>query len=829
MDSLGIRKTYLIPIKKLVLDIRKGSILRTYYVRPEYLEELRKKFLGEIGKPIIRYIPNLEEVENAIVGGNPQPILEKLYQLWELSEQDKIEVISEVINRHNFEPYILDNDIYLQDLLVSILGFVLTLDKKYVSKLKSLYGKIGKSNDYVIIRWEKLIPIYKTIKVSGYKVGGRDYAQLWINGASSKLITKKNQILIEGINQAVKLRKFTKTKKVLEGYEKEVNYKVVAVNNPKVVGHYLSNFLAFYNPHFTKLEYIFQKFGGNDYLDETRILVNIKYPFGSWALSPTEVGKILLMNNLNFFNNEYVGLLQYFALIDKKVKKSKLLDFLKPIEKYVVYNPQLPLKVFLKQYNLENVLWNAILLSNKFPTDFHKWVALPTAFMEEITHFRDFTQLGIKRIIEGCYPTDLKALYIALLPNKVLFNNLKWLLEVYRDNPQLHKFVWLGILLKYTNIKKILVNDEESRKLVNLMNWLISNVVIPNEVGSVDNPQLQRAKLFYNLYFVPYVNDQIKQNSKLYKELIFSKSAERKQLIDNLLIGVGGIHIKQILGKEGIEWIYNQVELSIREFLLKFILNLRLSNLGWEYIPNYDEFLRWVKKTNWLTITLDEIVEQLSKLVDKTTGKLLMENITPNFPLQTNSQYNKELTISFLPILYEHYLSNSLNVIGELTPNFLLSASPDVMIHLYILGNLLTNKYGFYPIFHPFFEYNHFTTGLGVSPKVVKSKSVQQLIGNATFKQKIRNIYRTVVVELLKDFYNINNLEDLGKMNEFKVGGYLPLSFISYFRDYIKNNLISDNMLLVEYLPPTLPLIPITSNTQPNFTFNSIKTNFLFT
>jgi len=53
----------LIPIKKLVVDIRKGALLRTYYIKPETLMKIVERLRSEPVKQYLVKVPMAEKVD----------------------------------------------------------------------------------------------------------------------------------------------------------------------------------------------------------------------------------------------------------------------------------------------------------------------------------------------------------------------------------------------------------------------------------------------------------------------------------------------------------------------------------------------------------------------------------------------------------------------------------------------------------------------------------------------------------------------------------------------------------------------------------------------
>jgi len=127
-------RAHLIPIKKAVFDRRKGFILRTYYVRPEYIEKIIRKFKGLEPEPKIRNFRGFVNILGAVKRDNPlfmKDEIEKRYgkRIWSPIAIRTINLQS--ITQSN--PYAYS--IQLADL--SILSYVISNEKDFISKLRT--------------------------------------------------------------------------------------------------------------------------------------------------------------------------------------------------------------------------------------------------------------------------------------------------------------------------------------------------------------------------------------------------------------------------------------------------------------------------------------------------------------------------------------------------------------------------------------------------------------------------------------------------------------------------------------------------------------------
>jgi len=128
-------KAHLIPIKKAVFDRRKGFILRTYYVRPEYIERIIRKYKGLEPEPVIKNFKPLPKIIDSIKLGNPSLLKDiithnnKKY----LSEWNIIEIRN--LNLSNIKE---ENPHYYNSIhsIQSSLSFILSNDKTFISKLR---------------------------------------------------------------------------------------------------------------------------------------------------------------------------------------------------------------------------------------------------------------------------------------------------------------------------------------------------------------------------------------------------------------------------------------------------------------------------------------------------------------------------------------------------------------------------------------------------------------------------------------------------------------------------------------------------------------------
>ena len=438
----NILRTHLIPIKKLVVDIRKGAILRTYYVRPEYLDKIRKQFFAKVGKAIVKRVDNIEEIEGSIRAENPLIYLPKLIEnkkkefsiklndsirkledleellkrkavsnrkeqllkikklkkevisIYEKLGQEFDEFINTIIERspiikfrlkdtETIDDFVINRNYIGTNLLQGFFNFTLTLEKKFISKFLTYKNRLVNDYSLYIVRFKN--PIVEKIKSTGLVIspqplnkinktndknnksdinniillpvifGNRYYI---IKSGKSKYSLIDNEIGQIVNNIKVKEKKFIYENII--GEEETVYINILRYKNGNLVGTLLSKFINFYLPHFTKLEYILNsKILGTNFEDKNRITWNLLYNPVLVFDSDTDIQPAIFSQSIITFIQDWTALLSGNLEILPYINKSDL-------KKYYFEIPYYFYKVFLKNYDIDTLAIQYIILQNKF-------------------------------------------------------------------------------------------------------------------------------------------------------------------------------------------------------------------------------------------------------------------------------------------------------------------------------------------------------------------------------------------------------------------------------------------------------------------------------
>jgi|GEM_PF-4592495 len=242
--------TYLVPVLKGAVDPRKGVIFRTYYIRPEKLQQMIKKAQEIPAKSYLLRIPNYDKVEQTV---NTKDItnLRKLFpkdsNIWQ--NIHKRSQTFDAITSHKEKRSRLNQATY---------AYVLTQDKVYQKTIRDNFKNSKTKTDFQLIT--------KTKKQKGLKRKKRN--------------TKVKEQAVEPLTFPLipklpfKIIGYEKTKELIENNiipeepheNKElgniVTYKLKVSNikDPVNFGNEFSKFLNYVNPHPNKIVGIISQF-----------------------------------------------------------------------------------------------------------------------------------------------------------------------------------------------------------------------------------------------------------------------------------------------------------------------------------------------------------------------------------------------------------------------------------------------------------------------------------------------------------------------------------------------------------------------------------------
>ena len=246
-------RSHLIPIKKAVFDRNKGFILRTYYVKPEYIERLIKRSLGLTATPVIQ-IKDLPKIIDSIRLNNPT-LLKDTFDKGKLYDEYK-----SVINRNLALNRIIEEKPYYynkQKAQLGILSFVLSLEKDFISKLKTTISQSSIFYDISIKKYQKEFPLIKIYNKNKGNKNSFDYPRKIFMKAENL----KGLIKIMEKSYTLNNSRTFEVKRIIipkAGYVSLYN-KIQKVKNYIWTGKYLSKYINYTLPHPEKVLAILNK------------------------------------------------------------------------------------------------------------------------------------------------------------------------------------------------------------------------------------------------------------------------------------------------------------------------------------------------------------------------------------------------------------------------------------------------------------------------------------------------------------------------------------------------------------------------------------------
>jgi hypothetical protein len=314
------KRLNLVPIKKAVLDPRKGMILRTYYVNPEkFYESVLKQKL----KRTQIYIPKL-----------PKPIMK--------AEQEKsLSPLKDVVGENSFEIVLRKKkeDLYvpfekpsenLQKGSIELIRFILQLDKKALTRSKK---PIEKSGVIISINEKVKVKKAKRIKTKVKKVKSEKI---------SEQMSVQSKKPIEAIDPEEKLKELI----YLDGAKVEITRELTELKFPVKAGENLTKTIALLNPTPIKTVAIMTSYAGRDFEDKKAIARNTQVSQvaiikESKSFTPLLYNLIVQsessMNIKDFGKSDYKSLYyNYCSLL--RISKSEASELIVAFDRHEVYS-----------------------------------------------------------------------------------------------------------------------------------------------------------------------------------------------------------------------------------------------------------------------------------------------------------------------------------------------------------------------------------------------------------------------------------------------------------------------------------------------------------
>lgn len=447
--AAGIRPE-LIPIKKSVVDLSKGVILRTYYMRPDKLKRLINDLKTEPIKQYTNKIDKRNDVERIVTSGHGDTSafssffpIEKAPEFTSIIQRSQIK---DKVYETNPSGY---NVVRCCQLLTS---YVISIQDMYLIGFKNTVKDAMKNYEFVVNEQNKEIkPIIKDKKP---KKGG--------DNIEFEYPTKYSN-LEDDIHRSKIPDTYTKSTGI--PIQTTIRTKLVKYNNSKKTGLELSRFLNFLHP------------------------------------TPNKVTNILTkLVDKNYRNNEY--LIHNLILLPEMYENK---TFISALMSSIIYDSFL-LKSDIKNTDIDtNFDLYRYLLLNKI--DSQKFTEIYKTYPNQTVDYTLQYMTGSKHIVEllneNVLTTEEKSTVILTLSNDILFKNLKDIRNFIAKENELEDVYLISCILDSLICRKD-VNDE-------MCNTIISEVeksrniqifTLQNMLDESVNNKIYGIEPTYNYLFV---------------------------------------------------------------------------------------------------------------------------------------------------------------------------------------------------------------------------------------------------------------------------------------------------------------------------------------